>query len=640
MTPEQERALLAAAEAGLDDEVRDAFRDLMALIAAGVVPREAVQTVMATFQGEMASTMAAALSAIMGASVGAEAVVALEVGAVQLSRRVYLEAQAVGDAVQGIVQRHALGWQDARRLALELFEGYGFRDPDAETLKIDPDNPRLPQYLRDALLPDELLRTGIERELAKLQVANLSTPALRAAYADVLAAFDAMEGVEGQALLEKRLEVAFFERVRYWATRIARTELHRAYAEREARLLLDDPDVEFVQIRRAPGRGEPCICVLMTGRDLYGLGPGVYPKAFAPVPPFHPFCLPGDALITASGGIAAVTRRWFDGDLVVIATASGKRLASTVNHPVLTRGGWVAAGALNVGDQVISRVVGEPVGGDPRQHHDHQDVPASIAEIADAFARSGGVAAREVPMAAEHFHGDGVRGEVAVVWADRKLWDRVDAALEHRGADGVLVPADPGSARLLGDGVADLGSESARDSAQCVVCGGDKSLPLVTGHAGEADALLLSGGSLGASLRAQSEVDDVAADAELARQIKDGATGDVFADDVVVVERKEFHGYVFNLETEHGHYTANGIVTHNCRCVMSPRLDLTGRTAADRDADGDAYFLRRIDNRTAARIMGSQARRDRVLDGATAEVVTNSTREPLYHIRTAGALGG
>lgn len=366
MTPEQERALLAAAEAGLDDEVRDAFRDLMALIAAGVVPREAVQTVMATFQGEMASTMAAALSAIMGASVGAEAVVALEVGAVQLSRRVYLEAQAVGDAVQGIVQRHALGWQDARRLALEMFEGYGFRDPDAEPLKIDPSNPRLPQYLRDALLPDELLRTGIERELAKLQVANLSTPALRAAYSDVLSAFDAMEGVEGQALLEKRLEVAFFERVRYWATRIARTELHRAYAEREARLLLDDPDVEFVQIRRAPGRGEPCICVLMTGRDLYGLGPGVYPKALAPVPPFHPFC----------------------------------------------------------------------------------------------------------------------------------------------------------------------------------------------------------------------------------------------------------------------------------RCVQSPRLDLTGRTAEDRDADGDAYFLRRLDNRTAARIMGSQGRRDRVLEGATAEAVTNSTREPLYHIRTAGALGG
>ena len=54
--------------------------------------------------------------------------------------------------------------------------------------------------------------------------------------------------------------------------------------------MMEDKAIEFIQIRRAPGRLIPCICALMTGRDLYGLGPGVYPKRSAPVPPFHPFC--------------------------------------------------------------------------------------------------------------------------------------------------------------------------------------------------------------------------------------------------------------------------------------------------------------------------------------------------------------
>lgn len=291
MNDDQERALIAAAEAGLDDAVREAYADLVRLIQDGAAPRDAVQQVMASFQGDIADTLAAALSAVLGQSVGSDVALQLEVGAVQLSRRLYNEAAMVSDAVQSITQRHALGWQDARTLALELYEGYGFRPDGGEPLQISPQEPRLPKYLREALLPDDSLRGQLTKAYAKLQADGLQTQALRAAYSEALEAIDAAEKGAGAALLEKRLEVAFFERVRYWAQRIARTELHRAYAEREARLLLDDDAVQFVQIRRAPGRAYACICILMTGRDLYGLGPGVYPKAMAPVPPFHPHCM-------------------------------------------------------------------------------------------------------------------------------------------------------------------------------------------------------------------------------------------------------------------------------------------------------------------------------------------------------------
>ena len=73
-----------------------------------------------------------------------------------------------------------------------------------------------------------------------------------------------------------------------------------------------------------------------------------------------------------------------------------------------------------------------------------------------------------------------------------------------------------------------------------------------------------------------------------------------------------------------------------CRCVLSPRLDLTGRKAGNKDEAADRYFLDRIGEPLAGRVMGSQARRDRVLRGEPADAVINSTREQPYKLRTVG----
>jgi hypothetical protein len=290
MTPEQERDLLAAAAKVLDGQALVAYQDLIELIRSGVAPRDAVSQVMQDLGDDMAATMAAALTAVSAQAVAADAVLQLQVGAVNLSGRLWQEADETGIIVQGIVQRHIAGFVDARKLALQLFEGYEFRDPAAEPLQINAANRQLPRFLREALLSDP----GIERDLAvnfaKIQVNGMASPALRAAYAELLDSITALEGGKGQKLLDKRIEVAFYERLRYFAQRIAQTEIHRAFAKRQAEELMADVDVEFVQVKRAPGRGEPCICDLFTGRDVYGLGAGVYPKPKAPLPPYHPYC--------------------------------------------------------------------------------------------------------------------------------------------------------------------------------------------------------------------------------------------------------------------------------------------------------------------------------------------------------------
>lgn len=331
MTPTQEAALIAAATAGLDADLRAAFERLLQLIRDGVPPADAVQAVIDTFEGAMAATLATAFSAILAESVGSAAVLALQIGPVTLSARLFAEADSAGEVVQGIVERHARGFQDARALALELFEGYAFRDRSAETLKINPRNDRLPRYLRTALATDNDLAGQIERALARLQADGLTTQALRAAYLGVLDALNEIEAGAGREVLERRIGVAFFERMRFFARRIAETELHRAFAQRQAAELLEDEDVDFVQWRMSPTHPLPDICDYFATVDRWGLGPGVYPKRLAPVAPAHPFCrcvlsprldLTGRRAREVSGADRAAFRRF---DPAVAARVAGSR---------------------------------------------------------------------------------------------------------------------------------------------------------------------------------------------------------------------------------------------------------------------------------------------------------------------------
>lgn len=285
MTPTQERALLDATAAGLDDDLRAAYRRLIELIGEGMAPRDAVAAVMETFEGEYAQLLADGFGAILERSVGSESVLALQVGDVSLSANLYDASSETAAVVQGIVERHAKGWQDARALTLQIYEGYGFNA--SEPLKWSRRNPKLPRYMREALMTDMGLSSDLKRHFTRLQAEKLRTPALRASY---LEAIDALEEGRGEKVLARKLEVAFQERMRYHANRIAQTELHRAYADRQAVELMDDADVEFVQWRMSATHPRTDICDYFAKVDRFGLGPGVFPKALAPKAPAHPFC--------------------------------------------------------------------------------------------------------------------------------------------------------------------------------------------------------------------------------------------------------------------------------------------------------------------------------------------------------------
>lgn len=626
--------IAGAVSAQIERAAQAAYDELLRLIDAGTDPRRAVEQVLTTFNGAYVTALSEAFSQVMQQRVTPSSVLAMPVGEVYLSARLYDAVQQTQGEVSAIVKQHAQGLHDARQLARRLYDGYNPQDGIQRPLEGSA-RAYLPRALRE-LTANPAARQSLQQVLEQMQAqaGRLKSEALKAGYMELL---DAWAKGKGREVLQKRLWVAQREKTRYMADRIAQTELARAYTDRVAGQIMADETVEVVQVRLNPRHPLPDICDLHAKANLWGLGPGLYPKGMAPKPPFHPHCLTGDALITASGRITAVSKRWFDGDVVVITTASGKRLTATINHPILTSVGWVRAGLLNVGDDVISRVVTESVGADVVINDQHQNVPTSIAEIANAFLCSSEVAARKVPVAAEDFHGDGVASKVAVIGANRKLWDRVDATTTQGRDNQPLVLTSPGMASLFGDSVLDLVGERLWHAAYSIMRGlGHGGAPL-RAYALKTDDVLLPLGAQNNSGFNEPLGDSWSGDAELARQIQNGATGPVFPDKVTGINRHAFSGHVYNLETERGHYTGNNIVTHNCWCRLSTRPDLSATQAQARE-DGAREWLRTLPPADAARVLGNRDRLDMVLAGADWEKVTQAVVRADYRLQRLGAV--
>ena len=304
ITVDQHYAGLESMSADIRRMVEAAYLRMLADIRSGTSAQQAAAQAFNSFSGEFQRELADGLSARMTAAIGVTDLKDYPVSGVSLSKHLYAQAQATALSVATIVRTEAKGWHDSRRLALDLYEGYGFRQKETLPVRIP-----LPKYLRQAvgeapdvfqawahsgstqlrqILGDPITGPALSRELAKIRASQLKTPALKAAYMDVIRGLE--KGV-GFDRLAKSLKTAWFERNRYFANRIAQTELHRVFTDSRAVEIMDDGEVQAVKIRMSSKHPRYDICDLLSKQDRYGLGPGVYPKDKAPKPPFHPHCL-------------------------------------------------------------------------------------------------------------------------------------------------------------------------------------------------------------------------------------------------------------------------------------------------------------------------------------------------------------
>ena len=217
---------------------------------------------------------------------------------------------------------------------------------------------------------------------------------------------------------------------------IARTETARAYRTASTEQYRQSGVV--TGFKRLVHTSTACLACLMLSGEKFDAADELddHPNGKAELPGNLIDCPPPSAFITL----------WHDGDVVVIRTASGKFLAVTKDHPVLTRRGWIAAAFVQEGDDVVSTAGIEwtALGVGPDKHH----MPAKVEEIASAFdmLRLG-----RVPEAAKHLYGNGGDGEVDVVFVNRLLWDGLDAAGKQQVREHLVISGDDaGSFDALG----------------------------------------------------------------------------------------------------------------------------------------------------------------------------------------------
>lgn len=280
--------------------------------------------------------------------------------------------------------------------------------------------------------------------------------------------------------------------------------------------------------------------------------------------PYHSGCLPGDSLVTPVGGVVAVSKRWFDGNLIIFRTASGKELSCTPNHPVLTPGGWVAADTLNVGSYVIS---GSVIQRAVTVNEQRKNKPTRMEDIAETFFNDPEMRSITVPTAAEDFHGDGGGSQVAIVRTNGNLGNGFYATRQQHLSEDAFVgrfdQADP-LTRTCGHA---LLFESFDPALSGDVRGGGLSLPILSGHTAGTDLT----GFAPVTDRDMAFVQDApnyeASDVQLVSQRILGLSGEIFPDKVINIDVIPFSGHVYNLQTVDGFYIANGIITHNCDCM-------------------------------------------------------------------------
>jgi hypothetical protein len=128
-------------------------------------------------------------------------------------------------------------------------------------------------------------------------------------------------------------------------------------------------------------------------------------------------CVVGETVVSGPA-ICAGYRREYSGEIIILHTAGGKELSCTPNHPILTNKGWIAAGLLTKGDNVICRSYFDRIsGGSPNIDQGE----TRIQDIFDSLSVNGNIV--RFPSSAGYFHGDVSNGEVDVIFPDGFLRD-------------------------------------------------------------------------------------------------------------------------------------------------------------------------------------------------------------------------
>lgn len=118
-------------------------------------------------------------------------------------------------------------------------------------------------------------------------------------------------------------------------------------------------------------------------------------------------CFTGETEVSPVGEVLGVSKRKYTGEIVVITTAAGQKLAGTPNHPILTPEGWLPLDKFKPGQQVINAASFK---GGCFAGANYIGVPTSFSKFHDSFCTFTAGKVSLVAPSCYDFHGDGMGG--------------------------------------------------------------------------------------------------------------------------------------------------------------------------------------------------------------------------------------
>lgn len=296
--------------ASLVDQFTDEFGDIANQIVPeirsnldlGVPPRLAVQTALQKFHVDQRVTESILNKLVTAAAIGFGVEPAAVVDAVGV-RKAFLNNHWPGDDLT-LSQRIARG--EYKQIIIDTVAAQMRRSGNWMAVANSLTDKKviageLPEYIdnlqaaaRQNFADQPELKAEFLDELKKVQkrVDRLSqngapNQSVKAAYNEILRAAQTLD----DKALDKALHQAVKDKARYNAERIARTEMARAYGAGVDLHQAQDTDVIAERSMLSTRHPKADICNFFAEADLYGMGPGVYPKTHKPPYPYHAHCM-------------------------------------------------------------------------------------------------------------------------------------------------------------------------------------------------------------------------------------------------------------------------------------------------------------------------------------------------------------
>lgn len=322
-------------------------------------------------------------------------------------------------------------------------------------------------------------------------------------------------------------------------------------------------------------------------------------------------CFIGSTPFSSISGIKRIIRANYIGEVITVH-AGGVSFTATLNHPILTNRGWIAAGDIKNGDYLIKAFRESDIGA---MNEENRSYP-TFDEVFSALAFR-----RESHSGLEfNFYGDIPDGDVEIISSDFALSDNIMP-------DGLEFSGDfplPWSNSMIEDIGIMRGNDHIGESFFSGL--GNQSDPVGFAHAIHSDDISIAAISPSDSVTIQDFSDSPSTDFILSRTSQLAKSGNIIPDYIgigqicerIVAERDslgdghpdgfkffaenigvtsdssggifehesivyellrvsdtfntDFLGHVYTLETDSGWYgvTQQGIVSKNCRCYAEP----------------------------------------------------------------------